>query len=110
MHTDASHVTLNVCLGKNFTGAKLTFCGIMGKNDHRQFRFQYEHVKGQCLIHLGNQRHGACDIETGERVNLIMWNGRYNFFFPRSFIILILRYSDYFGDYGRTLLNIAFRL
>mgnify|MGYP003333528851 CR=1 FL=1 len=30
MHTDASDVTLNVCLGKEFTGAGLTFCGVRG--------------------------------------------------------------------------------
>ena len=30
MHTDDSDVTFNVCLGKEFTGAGLTFCGLGG--------------------------------------------------------------------------------
>jgi len=39
MHTDDSDVTFNVCLGKpGFTAAGLTFCGIMGRPDHRVFR------------------------------------------------------------------------
>jgi len=36
MHTDDSDVTLNVCLGRNFTASGLTFCGDMGTADHRQ--------------------------------------------------------------------------
>ena len=28
MHTDSSHVTFNACLGKEFTGAPLVFCGM----------------------------------------------------------------------------------
>ena len=30
MHTDDSDVTFNVCLGKAFAGAGLTFCGVLG--------------------------------------------------------------------------------
>ena len=30
MHTDDSDVTFNVCLGKDFTGAGLQFCGVLG--------------------------------------------------------------------------------
>lgn len=37
MHTDDSDVTFNVCLGKNFTGATLTICGMGGTPEHRQF-------------------------------------------------------------------------
>ena len=36
MHTDDSDVTLNVCLGREFTASGLTFCGEVGKPDHRQ--------------------------------------------------------------------------
>ena len=28
----------------------------------------------RCVVHLGSQRHGAADILTGERYNLIVWN------------------------------------
>ena len=75
MHTDDSDVTFNVCLGKpGFTAAGLTFCGVMGKADHRQFQMRYRHEIGRCITHLGQQRHGADDIAEGTRINLIMWN------------------------------------
>lgn len=74
MHTDDSDVTLNICLGVDFTGAGLQFCGHMGAADHRHHRYTYEHVRGSVLIHLGRQRHGADDISSGERLNLILWN------------------------------------
>lgn len=74
MHTDDSDVTLNVCLGKEFEASGLTFCGEMGTARHRQVSFQYQHVRGRALLHLGRQRHGADDICQGHRVNLIMWN------------------------------------
>eukprot|EP00966_Prymnesium_polylepis_P090364 2092814-Prymnesium_polylepis.1 len=69
MHTDACDVTLNVCLGKDFTGAGLTFCGLRGDDsgDERRFQYRHTHVKGRAIMHLGHQRHGADDIETGER-------------------------------------------
>ena len=69
MHTDACDVTLNVCLGKEFTGAGLTFCGVRGdgSTSERKFSYRHEHIKGRAIMHLGNQRHGADDIVTGER-------------------------------------------
>lgn len=36
MHHDDSEVTLNVCLGKQFEGAGLTFCGRYGDKDYRR--------------------------------------------------------------------------
>ena len=76
MHTDACDVTVNVCLGKEFSGAGLTFCGLRGdvSGNERRFCYRHQHVKGRGIIHLGHQRHGADDIVTGERFNLIMWN------------------------------------
>lgn len=74
MHTDDSDVTFNVCLGETFTGAGLTFCGYVGNPDHRHFNFAYQHVKGRAVVHLGTKRHGADDIQTGTRRNLIIWN------------------------------------
>ena len=74
MHTDNSDVTFNVCLGREFTGAGLTFCGYMGEARHRQFTHCYRHVKGDCVVHLGRRRHGADNIASGERLNLIVWN------------------------------------
>ena len=74
MHTDNSDVTFNICLGREFEGAGLTFCGYMGQAHHRCFTYRHEHKKGHCVMHLGRRRHGADDISTGERLNLIIWN------------------------------------
>ena len=81
MHTDDSDVTFNTCLGKNFEGAGLSLCGVMGEdtdegggNRLRKLRHVYRHKKGRCLVHLGRHRHGADDITSGERINLIVWN------------------------------------
>lgn len=74
MHTDDSDVTFNLCLGRNFTGATLTICGDSRMPQHRQFYKAFEHVRGRVLVHLGSRRHGADDIHTGERNNLIVWN------------------------------------
>ena len=74
MHTDDSDITFNVCLGKAFTGAGLTVCGMSGSESIRQVSLTYPHRIGHCIVHRGRQRHGADDIETGERINLIVWN------------------------------------
>ena len=73
MHHDASEATLNICLGREFSGAGLRFCGRFGTDNHRQMQFVHSHRLGQAVIHLGRHRHGADDISTGERLNLIMW-------------------------------------
>eukprot|EP00746_Dinoflagellata_sp_MGD_P080477 gnl/MRDRNA2_/MRDRNA2_32124_c0_seq1.p1 gnl/MRDRNA2_/MRDRNA2_32124_c0~~gnl/MRDRNA2_/MRDRNA2_32124_c0_seq1.p1 ORF type:complete len:245 (-),score=31.69 gnl/MRDRNA2_/MRDRNA2_32124_c0_seq1:123-857(-) len=74
MHHDDSDVTFNVCLVDSFAGAGLQFCGMVGASNHRKHNYTYEHVKGRCLVHLGRHRHGADDIKSGERMNLILWN------------------------------------
>eukprot|EP00927_Polykrikos_kofoidii_P066169 TRINITY_DN61817_c0_g1_i1.p1 TRINITY_DN61817_c0_g1~~TRINITY_DN61817_c0_g1_i1.p1 ORF type:complete len:551 (+),score=77.36 TRINITY_DN61817_c0_g1_i1:142-1794(+) len=74
IHTDDSDVTFNVCLGRDFTGAGLRFCGNQGSAHHRHSSALYFHRKGRCVVHLGHRRHGADDITAGERLNLIMWS------------------------------------
>ena len=74
MHHDDSDVTLNVCLGKQFTGATLSFCGGFGAPDHRKHIHTYHHRVGRAVLHLGTHRHGADDIASGERYNLIVWS------------------------------------
>ncbi|CAK0884189.1 unnamed protein product [Prorocentrum cordatum] len=74
MHIDDSDVTFNICLGREFTGCGLVFCGMNGAADHRQVSHIYQHQIGKCIMHLGRKRHGADDISTGERLNLIVWN------------------------------------
>ena len=72
-HTDASHTTVNVCLGKDFEGAVLAFCGTLGEPGHRHHTLSYRHEVGRAVLHLGTRRHGARPITSGERYNLIMW-------------------------------------
>jgi len=74
MHHDDSDVTLNVCLGRQFTGATLSFCGGFGATDHRKHTHTYHHRVGRAVLHLGTHRHGADDIVSGERYNLIVWS------------------------------------
>eukprot|EP00927_Polykrikos_kofoidii_P037453 TRINITY_DN31604_c0_g1_i1.p1 TRINITY_DN31604_c0_g1~~TRINITY_DN31604_c0_g1_i1.p1 ORF type:complete len:544 (+),score=83.45 TRINITY_DN31604_c0_g1_i1:81-1712(+) len=74
MHTDDSEVTFNVCLGLDFEGAGLQICGMLGAPNHRKYTYTYKHIRGQCVVHSGRRRHGADDIATGERLNLILWN------------------------------------
>mmetsp|Transcript_3547 Transcript_3547/g.8412 ORF Transcript_3547/g.8412 Transcript_3547/m.8412 type:complete len:348 (+) Transcript_3547:882-1925(+) len=74
MHEDDSDVTLNVCLGKEFTAATLSFCGMVDNLDHRKHGCTYEHMKGRAVIHLGRHRHGADNIAAGERVNFLLWS------------------------------------
>lgn len=74
MHSDSSDVTLNVCLGREFSGSTLTFCGLVGNRDHRLMKHVYHHQVGRAVIHLGRQRHGADDLESGERLSFILWN------------------------------------
>jgi len=93
MHTDDSDITFNVCLGKEFQGAALNFCGIVGQPDHRQFKTAYHHIKGNCIVHLGAQRHGACSITSGERFNLIMWNKNHTWRKSKDLMDLHATYS-----------------
>ena len=80
MHTDDSDVTFNVCLGQpGFTGATLGFCGNFGKSNHRIQTHIYNHEIGRAVLHLGNRRHGADDIESGTRQNLIVWNQNWSY-------------------------------
>ena len=77
MHVDDSDVTFNVCMGDVFTGATLSFCGMFGAPNHRKLVHVYQHQVGRAILHLGNRRHGADDIQTGTRSNLIIWNHNY---------------------------------
>ncbi|CAE7777414.1 ICU11, partial [Symbiodinium pilosum] len=57
-----------------FSGATLSFCGLVTDANHRKMQYTYSHEKGRAVIHLGRQRHGADDIESGERINFILWS------------------------------------
>ncbi|CAJ1350797.1 unnamed protein product [Effrenium voratum] len=75
MHIDECDVTFNfgITAHGKFDGNDLTFCGMFDSADHRKYHHRYKHVRGRCVVHSGKRRHGAMDIEKGERASLIMW-------------------------------------
>jgi hypothetical protein len=77
-HTDDSDVTFNVCLGREFTGGTIYFRGLLCRVCQQSSSSTQEHVEithklGRALLHRGQHRHGANEITSGERYNLIMW-------------------------------------
>jgi hypothetical protein len=85
-HVDDSEVTLNVCLGKEFSGGTLFFNGIKGTDSENKENFEYEHKLGRAVFHVGKHIRkiilgsfnvffvdGANKIKEGERINLILW-------------------------------------
>ncbi|KAH6771509.1 DNA helicase ROCK-N-ROLLERS [Perilla frutescens var. hirtella] len=77
-HVDDSEVTLNVCLGKQFSGGELFFRGVRcGKHVNTETQseeiFDYSHVPGRAVLHRGRHRHGARATTSGNRINLLLW-------------------------------------
>ncbi|MCH80625.1 putative PKHD-type hydroxylase, partial [Trifolium medium] len=77
-HVDDSEVTLNVCLGKEFSGGELFFRGSrcerhVNTGTHSEEVFDYSHVPGRAVLHRGRHRHGARATTSGHRINLLMW-------------------------------------
>ncbi|KAK9925804.1 hypothetical protein M0R45_023069 [Rubus argutus] len=77
-HVDDSEVTLNVCLGKQFSGGELYFRGIrcdkhVNSGSRPEEVFDYSHAPGCAVLHRGRHRHGAKATTSGHRVNLLLW-------------------------------------
>ncbi|XP_048329485.1 2-oxoglutarate and iron-dependent oxygenase domain-containing protein CP2 isoform X1 [Ziziphus jujuba] len=77
-HVDDSEVTLNVCLGKQFSGGELFFRGTrcdkhVNTGTQSEETFDYSHVPGQAVLHRGRHRHGARATTSGHRINLLLW-------------------------------------
>jgi len=82
-HVDSSEVTLNVCLGGEFCGGGVYFHGRRGDGDDPMTsphpaqcllcRVSHQHDSGTALLHRGDHIHGAHNIESGVRTNLIVW-------------------------------------
>ena len=49
---------------------------------------------GRAIVHLGHHRHGADDLVTGERYNLIMWNKSSSYRLTRDFMSKYQRAPD----------------
>ncbi|CAG2246755.1 2-oxoglutarate and iron-dependent oxygenase domain-containing protein 2 [Mytilus edulis] len=72
-HYDNAEVTINVALGKDFTGGDLYFGDMRTKHNAQTQYKEYQHVKYTGLLHRGQHMHGAKPIHSGERYNLIIW-------------------------------------
>lgn len=73
-HYDNAEVTLNVCLGAEFTGGNLYFGGMRNAGaDSSTDMTEFEHSPGCGILHRGQHKHGAQPIKSGERYNLIIW-------------------------------------
>lgn len=72
-HYDNAEVTLNVSLGKSYTGGSLYFGDMRTVPLKETECSEYEHKAGVGLLHRGQHYHGALPIHTGERYNLIIW-------------------------------------
>lgn len=60
MHYDrGSDVTLNVSIGKVFTGGSLTFCGVRNADNYTKVAGKCAHRVGRAMLHLGFHRHGT---------------------------------------------------
>ncbi|XP_074373639.1 2-oxoglutarate and iron-dependent oxygenase domain-containing protein CP2-like [Apium graveolens] len=84
LHVDDSEVTLNVCLGEQFTGGELFFRGVRCdkhvnvKSEPGEI-YNYSHVHGCAVLHRGRHRHGALSTTFGHRVNMLLWCRSYVF-------------------------------
>ncbi|XP_042413282.1 2-oxoglutarate and iron-dependent oxygenase domain-containing protein CP2-like [Zingiber officinale] len=77
-HVDDAEVTLNVCLGKDFSGGNLFFQGVrcdkhVNTETQPEEFFDYSHVPGQAVLHRGRHRHGARPTNSGHRINMLLW-------------------------------------
>ncbi|GMI86146.1 CUPULIFORMIS2 [Hibiscus trionum] len=77
-HVDDSEVTLNVCLGKQFSGGDLFFRGVrcdkhVNTETQSDEILDYSHVPGRAVLHRGRHRHGARATTSGHRCNLLLW-------------------------------------
>jgi len=73
-HADTSNVTLNVCLGREFSGGDLYFKGVRFTDSAKDEEERLvTHRKGVAILHLGGHFHGVHPITSGERSNLVLW-------------------------------------
>ncbi|XP_023576289.1 2-oxoglutarate and iron-dependent oxygenase domain-containing protein 2 isoform X4 [Octodon degus] len=72
-HYDNAELTLNVALGKAFTGGALYFGGFFQAPPALTQPLEVEHMVGRGVLHRGGQLHGARALNTGERWNLVIW-------------------------------------
>ena len=76
-HYDNSEITINISLNNTFTGGSLYFGDVYIPNqstsDAQVLYTESQHRLGHGILHRGAHRHGAMEIEEGDRMNLIIW-------------------------------------
>ncbi len=72
-HTDDSELTLNICLGRSFTGGDLILRGRRGSRGEGKEEARISPSPGRAVIHLGQHLHEVSPVTSGERYALIMW-------------------------------------
>mmetsp|Transcript_13362 Transcript_13362/g.15493 ORF Transcript_13362/g.15493 Transcript_13362/m.15493 type:complete len:333 (+) Transcript_13362:115-1113(+) len=75
IHTDGDYMTINVSLGKQFTGGLL--CFYPDKNNATEKNADMEPIEylppvGSMVMHLGDKRHSVTKLTSGSRYNLII--------------------------------------
>jgi len=70
-HYDDSDITVNFCMGENFTGSSLGFFG--EKQNNNPTCVVIPQKPGTDLIHLGENKHEVYAITSGRRYNIILW-------------------------------------
>ena len=71
LHTDDSNITVNICLyASNLVGSSLQFfSSYRAQSPSCSATFE----TGSCFIHSGTALHSVTKLESGERINLLLW-------------------------------------
>jgi len=73
-HSDDAEVTLNVCLGRDYSGGELVVYGRRGTDQELVPQTTIQPRKpGMALLHSGRQLHEVLPVEKGQRFGLIVW-------------------------------------
>ncbi|KAM7280228.1 hypothetical protein ACFE04_007362 [Oxalis oulophora] len=79
LHVDDSEITLDVCLGQQFSGGDLYFSGtrcdqhVNTPRLSEDITFEYAHVPGHAVLYRGRSRHVVRATTSGHIINLILW-------------------------------------
>jgi len=72
-HTDDSEVTLNVCLGRDFSGGELVLRGLRNTEAEGTAETKLKPAPGRAILHLGQHLHEVEPVTAGQRFSLILW-------------------------------------
>ena len=75
---DESAITVNLCLGKDFTGGQLVLHEIRSTDSESSKSSDMsdtviEQVPGVAVMHVGQHYHSVLPLTSGERMNLVLW-------------------------------------